>query len=92
MRPAPGAPARASHIRSTSTAGTQSSPTSPSVSGSDLGPAPHELLAATLAAYIATMIAMYAQSRGWEIGESSVDVDYDPDSSPRGTLRRHTPP
>ncbi len=53
------------------------------VGGSDLGPAPHELLAATLAACIATMIAMYAQNRGWDIGETEVDVHYDPDSVPR---------
>jgi putative redox protein len=51
--------------------------------GSDLGPAPHELLAATLASCVATMITMYAQNRGWEIGETAVHVDYDPDSSPR---------
>jgi len=51
--------------------------------GSDLGPAPHELLAATLASCIATMIAMYAKNRAWDIGETSVDVEYDPDSSPR---------
>ncbi len=51
--------------------------------GSDQGPAPHELLAATLASCVATMIAMYAQKRGWDIGETSVDVDYDADSSPR---------
>jgi putative redox protein len=51
--------------------------------GTDLGPAPHELLAATLASCVATMIAMYAQNRGWDIGETAVAVDYDPDSSPR---------
>ena len=51
--------------------------------GTDEGPAPHELLAATLASCVATMIAMYAQNRGWEIGETSVEVDYDPDSVPR---------
>ncbi|MGD0455519.1 MAG: OsmC family protein [Solirubrobacteraceae bacterium] len=51
--------------------------------GSDEGPAPHELLAATLASCVATMIAMYAQNRGWEIGETAVEVDYDPDSVPR---------
>ena len=51
--------------------------------GTDEGPAPHELLAATLAACIATMIAMYAQKRGWDIGETAVDVDYDADSAPR---------
>src|SRR5664279_2527986 len=51
--------------------------------GGDHGPAPHELLAATLASCIATMIAMYAQNRGWDIGETAVKVDYDTDSSPR---------
>lgn len=51
--------------------------------GSDLGPAPHELLAATLASCVATMIAMYAHNRGWDIGETAVEVDYDPDSAPR---------
>jgi putative redox protein len=54
--------------------------------GSDLGPAPHELLAATLASCVATMIAMYAHSRGWEIGETAVHVTYDTDS----VLRRFT--
>ena len=51
--------------------------------GTDEGPAPHELLPATLAACISTMIAMYAQNRGWKIGETAVDVSYDPDSVPR---------
>jgi putative redox protein len=51
--------------------------------GSDEGPAPHELLAATLASCTATMIAMYAQNRGWDIGETAVEVDYDADSTPR---------
>lgn len=51
--------------------------------GTDEGPAPHELLAATLASCVATMIAMYAQNRGWDIGETAVDVDYDADSAPR---------
>jgi putative redox protein len=53
------------------------------VGGTDLGPAPHELLAATLASCIATMIAMYAQNRGWDLGARTVEVDYDPDSIPR---------
>jgi len=51
--------------------------------GTDQGPAPHELLAAMLASCIATMIAIYAQSRGWDVGEISVDVNYDTDSVPR---------
>jgi len=51
--------------------------------GEDRGPAPHELLAATLASCIATTIAMYAQNRSWELGESTVRVDYENDSVPR---------
>jgi putative redox protein len=51
--------------------------------GTDDGPAPHELMAAMLAACAATTIAMYAQTRGWEIGEVSVHADYDSDSAPR---------
>jgi len=60
--------------------------------GTDQGPAPHELLAATLASCVATMVAMYAQNRDWDIGETSVDVDYDPDSAPRTfAIRLHLP-
>jgi putative redox protein len=51
--------------------------------GSDEGPAPHELLAAMLASCVATMLAIYAENRGWDIGEIAVDVDYDTDSTPR---------
>ena len=53
------------------------------IGGTDHGPAPHELLAATLAACVATMIALYAQTRGWDIGETAVEVDYDPEAVPR---------
>jgi putative redox protein len=60
--------------------------------GSDEGPAPHELLAATLASCTATMIAMYAQNRGWDIGETAVDVDYDAETVPRRfTIDIHLP-
>ena len=51
--------------------------------GSDQGPAPHELLASMLASCISTMIVLYAQRRDWELGEVSVDVTYDPESTPR---------
>ena len=51
--------------------------------GHDQGPAPHELLAATLASCIATMIAMYSENHGWDTGETTVDVEYDATSSPR---------
>jgi putative redox protein len=51
--------------------------------GGDTGPAPHELFPAALAACISTTLSMYARSRGWEIGEVRVDVDYDHRSTPR---------
>jgi putative redox protein len=51
--------------------------------GSDTGPAPHELLPATLAACVSTMIALYAQRKGWDLGELTVKVTYDPESVPR---------
>lgn len=54
-----------------------------SLGGSDLGPAPHELLPAALASCISTMVSLYAQRKGWEIGDISVDVTYDTDVTPR---------
>jgi putative redox protein len=46
--------------------------------GDDSGPSPQELLAASLASCTAVTMAMYAQRKGWEIGELAVDVDYEP--------------
>src|SRR6266508_4942210 len=51
--------------------------------GTDEGPAPHELLPAALASCIATMVAMYADRHGWDIGDAFVDVEYDSESEPR---------
>jgi putative redox protein len=51
--------------------------------GADAGPAPHELLPAMLAACASTMITMYANARGLELGELRVDVRYDPEPTPR---------
>jgi putative redox protein len=51
--------------------------------GTDEGPAPHELLPAMLAACVSTMIMMYANARGLELGEMRVEVAYDPDPTPR---------
>ena len=51
--------------------------------GTDEGPAPHELLPAALASCIATMIALYAERHGWEVGDARVEVEYDPDPTPR---------
>ena len=54
-----------------------------SLGGTDTAPAPHELLAATLASCVSTMIVLYAQRRDWDLGNVRVDVDYDADTTPR---------
>jgi putative redox protein len=46
--------------------------------GEDDGPSPQELLAASLASCTAVTMEMYAQRKGWDIGEVIVDVDYEP--------------
>jgi putative redox protein len=46
--------------------------------GDDTGPSPQELLAASLASCTAITIEMYAKRKGWNIGDVSVDVDYEP--------------
>jgi putative redox protein len=51
--------------------------------GGDEGPSPQELLAASLASCTAVTIEMYANRKGWDIGEIVVDVDYEP--AQRGT-------
>lgn len=51
--------------------------------GTDLGPAPHELLAAMLASCVSTMIVLYAQARDWRMGDVCVEVEYDPEATPR---------
>jgi len=43
--------------------------------GTDTGPSPGRLLAASLASCTAVTIEMYAQSKGWEVGPLEVDVD-----------------
>jgi len=61
--------------------------------GTDAGPAPHELLPAALAACVATTIRRYARTKGWKVGEVSVDVDYDHTSTPRHfDVAIHLPP
>jgi putative redox protein len=46
--------------------------------GTDAGPSPQELLAASLASCTAITMEMYAGRKGWNIGEITVDVDYEP--------------
>jgi putative redox protein len=55
----------------------------PSVGGEDAAQTPHELLAASLAACVSTTLAMYARTKGWELGDVHVEVDYDKDATPR---------
>lgn len=54
-----------------------------SLGGADTGPAPHELLPATLASCISTMIVLYGRRKAWDLGEVRVDVDYDYEAEPR---------
>src|SRR6266540_602492 len=51
--------------------------------GDGSGPAPHELFPAALAACVSTTLVMYARTKGWELGEVAVEVDYDHRSTPR---------
>jgi putative redox protein len=44
--------------------------------GTDTGPRPTQLLAASLAACTAITVEMYADRKGWDLGRIEVDVDY----------------
>jgi putative redox protein len=56
--------------------------------GGDSGPSPQELLAASLASCTAITIEMYAARKGWDVGEVTVDVRYEP--AQRGSPTRFT--
>lgn len=51
--------------------------------GTDAGPDPQELLAASLASCTAITLEMYAARKGWDLGQVEVDVQYAP--AERGT-------
>jgi putative redox protein len=51
--------------------------------GTDTGPAPHELVAAAVAACVSTTLLMYAEKRGIDLGGVEVDVEYDNKAEPR---------
>jgi putative redox protein len=46
--------------------------------GLDEGPSPQELLAASLASCTAITMEMYAMRKGWDVGDMTVDVNYEP--------------
>ncbi len=56
--------------------------------GDDTAPSPQELLAASLASCTAITIEMYANRKGWDIGDVAVDVDYEP--AQRGSPTKFT--
>lgn len=47
--------------------------------GTDTGPSPTRLLAASLASCIAITVEIYAGRKGWDLGEVRVDVDVEYD-------------
>ena len=51
--------------------------------GEGSGPAPHELFPAELAACISTTLVVYARTKGWDLGDVQVAVEYDNRSTPR---------
>ena len=82
--------ARASPTRSRSRAATRSSSTSRSrAGGTDTGPSPTRLLAASLAGCIAVTIEMYAERKGWDVGAVEVDVDVEYEGYAPLSLRGH---
>lgn len=44
--------------------------------GSDAGPTPQELLAASLASCTAVTLQMYAERKDWDLGDLKVDCNY----------------
>src|SRR5919198_4244695 len=51
--------------------------------GEDRGPSPHELFPAALAACVTVTLVQYGRTKGWDLGEVRVAVDYDHHSTPR---------
>lgn len=51
--------------------------------GSGTAPAPHELIPAAVASCVSTSLVMFARMKGWNLGQVSVDVEYDNQAAPR---------
>ena len=56
------------------------------IGGSDSGPRPEEMLAASLASCTAITMEMYANRKGWNIGDVEVACDFTP--ADRGCVTR----
>ena len=63
-----------------------------SAGGTDTGPSPTRLLAASLAACTAVTIEMYAERKGWDLGAVEVDVDVAYEGHAPPLLRGHPAP
>ena len=50
----------------------------PDIGGEDAGPDPQELLAVSLASCTAITMEMYAQRKGWDVGDVEVSCDFTP--------------
>ena len=50
--------------------------------GEDSGPSPHELFPAALAACVTVTLVQYGRTKGWDLGDVRVAVDYDHHSTP----------
>ena len=55
--------------------------------GTDTGPAPYGLLLASLAACTSITLRMYAERKGWDLGEISVELDFEKDEG-KESIRR----
>jgi putative redox protein len=53
------------------------------VGGEGSAPSPHELLPAALAACVTWALVTYGRTKGWDLGDVTVDVDYDHKATPR---------
>jgi putative redox protein len=53
------------------------------VGGDGSAPSPHELFPAALAGCRAVTLVMYARTKEWDLGDVTVDVDFDHHSKPR---------
>jgi putative redox protein len=56
--------------------------------GTDTGPAPYELILAGLGACTAITLRMYADRKGWDLGELSVDLRLFKDDAGPATIER----